>query len=92
MEKSISKPLFIFSFSFLFFGVGGLFRGYMIMSKGETPALPFFEDTVDPDQVTYGELFFTLIENACLQLECCRLTGNKFWRSVVHKRVQHDKC
>ena len=55
------------------------------MSKEETPDLSFFENTVDPDQLTYDELFSTLIENTCLQQESCRLTGYKFGRSVVHK-------
>ena len=32
-----------------------------------------FAKTVDPDQRL--TLFSSLIENTCLQLECCRLTG-----------------
>ena len=62
------------------------------------PDLSFFENTVDPDQLASDEaiwsgstLLSTWIENTCLQLECCRLTAKKFWRSVVHKNIQHDK-
>ena len=62
------------------------------------PYLFFFENRVDPDQMASDEaiwsgstLFSTLIVITCIQLECCRLTGLKLGRSVVHKNIQHDK-
>ena len=34
-----------------------------------------------------------LIENTCLQLECCRLTGYKLGENVapVYENIQHNK-
>ena len=47
-----------------------------------SPDLSSFENTVEPDQLSYDKaicsgsrLFSTLIENTCLQLAFCRLTG-----------------
>ena len=46
------------------------------------PSISYFENSVDPDQLASNEaigsestLFSIMIENTCLQLECCRLTG-----------------
>ena len=40
------------------------------------PDLYFFGNTVDPDQLASDAApFSTLIENTCLQMECCRLPG-----------------
>ena len=42
-----------------------------------------------------SKLFSTLIENTCLQMDCCRLTGYFVGRNVVHRffsRTMVKKC
>ena len=53
-----------------------------------------FEYTIYSDQLASDEAIrpgSTQIENTYIQLECCKITGSKFGRSVLHENIQHNK-
>ena len=55
--------------------------GFFNSCPTESGLIPFFENTVNPDQLASNEailsvstVFSILIVNKCLYLECCQLT------------------